>query len=97
MNSRICQAIAGREVIRFFYDGGLRTVEPHAHGVSRKDNECMRGYQVGGHSESGQPVGWKMFTVGEMGPVTPTGATFAGPRPGYKRDDEHMISIHCQL
>jgi len=50
MNLEICAAIRTRSVIQFYYDGGLRTVEPHCHGVSKDGNELLRGYQTGGYS-----------------------------------------------
>lgn len=63
MNAGICAAIRSRAVLQFSYDGGIRTVEPHCHGISRADNEVLRAWQTGGYSESGEPVGWKLFEV----------------------------------
>lgn len=97
MNSTICAAIARRAVVRFNYDGGARTVEPHAHGTSTAGNEVLRGFQTGGHSESGEPVGWKLFTVPEMSGLRETGETFSSNRPAYNPNDSHMSPVHCHV
>ena len=96
--SKICQAIRGRLVIRFRYDGGgYRTAEPHCYGTSTAGNEVLRAFQTGGASVSGQPVGWKMFDVSKMSSISLTNSSFIGSRPGYNPNDRNMISIHCRL
>jgi hypothetical protein len=66
MNTQICEAIKARAVVNFYYDGGMRIVEPHCHGISKDNNELLRGYQTEGYSQSGNPVGWKLFSVGKI-------------------------------
>ena len=97
MNDLICEAISSRKVIEFNYNGGVRVVEPHCHGISRAGNEVLRGYQTDGYSESGNSVGWKMFEVSGMSIVQSTGDVFDQNRPGYNPDDKHMTSIHCHV
>lgn len=97
MSMGICDAIADRAVVRFSYDGGSRTVEPHCHGVSRAGNEVLRGYQVGGYSESGNPVGWKLFEVAKISGLRQSGEVFTADRPGYNPNDRGMSSIHCHV
>lgn len=97
MSHPLCLAIAQREVIRFTYDGGMRTVEPHAHGYSKAGHAVLRGYQLEGASSSGVPVGWKLFAIGRMGPATGTGTRFATPRAGYARWDREMTTVCCQV
>jgi len=97
MNAMICSAIRSRQVLRFSYDGGWRTVEPFCHGISTAGNEVLRGYQTGGYSESGNPVGWKLFQVSKIASPTPTGQTFSGARPGYNPNDAAMTSVHCHV
>lgn len=97
MNTAICAAIRARAVLNFHYDGGRRTVEPHCHGMSRADNEVLRGYQTAGYSKSGKPTTWKLFEVSEITGLTQTGATFTTNRPGYDPDDEHMTTVHCRV
>lgn len=53
MDAVICGAIGDRAEIRFSYDGGTRTAEPHCHGISLTGKEILRGYQTGGFSRPG--------------------------------------------
>lgn len=93
----ICEAITQRSVIRFDYSGGSRDVEPFCHGTSRTGNELLRGYQVGGYSESGNPIGWKIFSVEQMGQIKILEKTFSGSRPQYNPNDSVMAMIHCRV
>ena len=97
MNASICAAIRRREVIELWYDGGARTVEPYCHGISTAGNEVLRGYQTDGYSESGQPVGWKLFEVSRISNLRQTGTTFPTNRPGYNPNDRGMSPIHCRV
>ncbi len=97
MSMGICGAIANRAVVRFSYDGGSRKVEPHCHGVSRAGKEVLRGYQVGGYSESGNPVGWRLFEVAKISGLRHSGEVFVADRPGYNPNDRDMSSIHCHV
>lgn len=93
----IATAIQGRNLLSFVYDGFRRTVEPHTFGVDAKGHIALRAYQVGGGSESGEYVGWKLFHANEMRGVTVQTQIFAGPRPGYKRGDKAFAIIRAQL
>lgn len=93
----IATAIQRRSLLSFTYDGFRRTVEPHTYGMDTKGHMALRAYQVGGGSESGAHVGWKLFHVQEMFNVSIQVQTFAGPRPGYKRGDKAFASITAQL
>lgn len=93
----IATAIQGRNLLSFMYDGYRRTVEPHTYGMDTKGHMALRAYQVGGGSESGAYVGWKLFHVNEMLNVSIQAQAFAGPRPGYKRGDKAFASITAQL
>lgn len=93
----IASAIRNRQLIRFSYDGYLRTVEPHAYGTDRKNRYLLRGYQVAGGSESGEFVGWKLFREDEMVALNVTTDKFAGPRPDYKRGDKAIHDIVAEL
>src|SRR5262245_15665512 len=95
MNALLCQAIRGRRIVRFFYDGGIRDVEPHGHGCSKDYNDLLRGYQVAGYSRSGDPVGWKMFRFDRASGLMVTDTRSPGPRPEYDRDDDSMATIYC--
>jgi len=97
MNQMICSAIQSRQVIRFYYNGGFRTAEPFCYGVSTAGNEVLRAYQTGGYSESGNPVGWKLFRVSEISSLTTTGEKFFGIRPDYNPQDSAMTTIYCHV
>lgn len=97
MNKMICDAISKREIIQFFYDGGLRIVEPHCHGISTAGNEVLRGYQSEGFSESGKPVEWKLFDVSKISSLSNTGKIFTQNRPYYNPQDKGMKIIHCHV
>lgn len=93
----IVTAIQRRNLLAFIYDGHRRTVEPHTYGMDTKGHMALRAYQVGGGSESGEYVGWKLFHVHEMLSVSVQPQTFSGPRMGYKRGDKAFRSIRTQL
>ena len=90
-------AIRQRWVVHLRYDWGHRVVEPHVYGRTREGHELLRAFQVGGHSESGRPFGWKLFRVDEIENVHLPGKRFKGPRRGYKRVDPAISRIFAQL
>lgn len=65
-NKIICSAIKSKNLIQFNYEDGTRLVEPYCYGLTSKDKEVLRAYQVKGHSRSGNPVGWKLFSVSKI-------------------------------
>ncbi len=48
MKQTIIDAIKGRNLLEFSYDGHQRVVEPHTFGVSTKGNDSLSAYQVEG-------------------------------------------------
>ena len=52
MNQNICSAIRDKKIIAFYYDGGLRKIEPHCHGITKKGNKVLRAFQISGYSRS---------------------------------------------
>lgn len=97
MDTLICEAISGRAVLQFSYEGMSRTVEPHTHGTSKAGNEVLRAYQIGGYSKSGRVPTWRMYEVSKMSGLRQTGQVFSGTRPMYNPDDKDMISVHCHV
>jgi len=98
IRAAICSAIKSRRVIEFYYQGGFRTAEPFCLGVvmpGEADNESLLCYQVGGHSEYGNPVGWKLFRASEISDLEITGERFSGNRPGYDPDNLEMTTVYC--
>lgn len=96
MNSIIIAAIKGKLLLRFYYDGGYRTVEPHCYALTTKSNEGLRAYQVSGHSSSGN-LGWKMFDLSKAINLESLDEKFTSHRPGYNRNDKGMSVIYCEL
>ena len=95
MNQTICTAIANRQKIQFYYDGGNRIVEPHCHGITTKGNPGLRAYQTDGYSSSGS-MGWKMFDLSKASSITILTATFS-LRGDYKKGDKGMSRIFCEI
>jgi hypothetical protein len=95
-NAVICQAIEDRNVLRFFYDGGVRTVEPFCHGISTAGKSVLRGFQSGGYSAS-KRVGWKMFEVADISRMGVLEEDFDGRRPHYNPNDPAMTKIFARV
>lgn len=101
MEGIICRAIHRRKIISFTYadnEGNIHTrlVEPYAHGITRQGNEALRGYQIGGTSESTIPA-WKLFLVARMTGLRITEKSFDGTAPGYAHGDKDLNPIHCHI
>lgn len=94
---KIVAAIQNQNLLSFVYDGFRRIVEPHTYGMDKKGHMALRAYQIGGGSESGEYVGWKLFHTQEMHGLTAEHQTFAGARQGYKRGDKAFSSIQAEL
>lgn len=90
-------AIQDRSVVHLRYDWGHRLVEPHVYGLNKDGHELLRAFQTGGHSESRQRFGWKLFRVDEIQKLDLPGKQFKGPRRGYKRIDPAITTIYAQL
>lgn len=93
----IAAAIENHRLLRFRYDGYVRTVEPHIYGIDGKGHYALSAYQIGGGSGSGQPVGWKLFHVDEICEGAILQKRFARPRPDYNRDDKAFATVVAQL
>jgi hypothetical protein len=96
MNQTICKAIEEQRVIEFHYDGLLRKVEPFCHGTSKRGKESLRGYQIGGASNSRNVPFWRLFTVAKMRGLSITNEHFTGSRPGYNPNDKDL-TVHCNI
>ena len=97
MNQSICNAIRNRNILSFTYRNRHRVVLPHAHGVSEKGNDVLRGYQTAGTSGSGKIPGWRLFVVSEITALNVTQEHFLGTSPKYRRGDRDMTTIYCEL
>lgn len=100
-NPAICRAISSMKIIEFGYadaEGNFhhRVVEPYAHGRTTAGNDALRGYQVGGTSESKVPD-WKLFLVDRMTGLRIADRTFAGAAPRYAHGDKDLSPIYCRV
>ena len=96
----IIEAITKKRLLRLWYNGGTRIVEPHAIGCGTKQHDLVRVYQTEGHSEHGQHSGWKLMIASGWKAVSKLELLpekFNQPRDGYKRGDKAMLSIYAQL
>lgn len=96
MNTIICNAIRDMKLVKFYYDGGIRIVEPHCHGITTAGNEGLRAFQVDGYSSSGN-MGWKMFDLSKADSISILDENFDMPRTGYRKGDRGMKHIYCEL
>jgi len=96
MNPDICAAIHRRQLLRFAYDPGMRTVEPYAYGVGEGGRELLRGFQIAGGTHSLE-YAWKLFRVDEISGLVVLDETFEGVREGYMRNDPSMTQVYCEL
>ena len=87
----MCQAIAGRRLLRFEYHGRTRLVVPCTHGVLDTGNEALRAHEIAA------PRLGKLFLLGSMVGVEVCAEGFDVPPSGYRRDDSAMAWVHCQL
>jgi hypothetical protein len=81
----------------FDYQGHERVVIPSAHGAHVDSrNHVLRGYQVGGFSNSRRPPMWSLFRIDDIERLTITDEHFAENPPGFRLRDKQIV-IHCEL
>ncbi|MCI0571512.1 MAG: WYL domain-containing protein [Myxococcaceae bacterium] len=83
MNEDIARAVREHRVIVFLYDGLLRTVEPHAYGLSSAGHELLSAFQTAGFSSSSEAPGWRLYRVDRMSAFAVTPYTFGPTREGF--------------
>mgnify|MGYP000892629636 CR=1 FL=1 len=95
MNTEIINAVKNQNVITFDYDGESRIVEPHCYGLTTKENEAIRAYQIGGYSSSGK-MGWKLYDLSKADDIEVLDETFE-VRDDYKKGDKGMSRIFAEI
>ena len=95
MRTLIIDAIKNKNVIEFTYDGESRTVEPHCFGLTTKNNEAIRAFQIDGFSSTGN-MGWKLYDLSKADNFNVLLDTFT-TRYDYKKDDKGMSEIYCEI
>ncbi|GAB6037152.1 hypothetical protein JCM15519_17110 [Fundidesulfovibrio butyratiphilus] len=86
----VAEAIRGHRTLNLWYNGGMRTVEPHCCGYGTSGQGLLRCWHVSGHSQSGAGAGWHLFTVAEIRDCT-IGEEFQGTRPHYNSAGDKAI------
>lgn len=92
---QLTNAIESQLIIEFHYDGEIRIVEPHCHGISAKGNHVLRAFQVDGYSSTGK-FGWKLYDMSKVPNITVSETIFE-IRADYTKGDKGMVSIHHEL
>lgn len=90
-------AIHGRVIIEFVYDGLPRSVQPATHGITTTGKESLRGCLIGGASHRNSIPCWELFTVAKIQNLTFTNSLFVDFEvDGYKRGDSAMPTIFSE-
>jgi hypothetical protein len=97
LRSELCEAIAGRRIVRFYYEGGFRSAETYIYGLSTDGIEYVLVYQVNGVSSSDKPEGWKRLRVEKMDELIVSDDTFLENQPDYDPDDSVIKTVYCQI
>ena len=90
------EAIAGRRLIRFTFDGLVRVAEPHDYG-SLKGTDRVLVYQVGGKSRSGRLPDWRLVGVEKMVGIEVLEQTFPGPRESSTGRRYHWDQLYASV
>lgn len=99
MNNKICEAISNKQLIQFYYEGGIRVVEPHCYGIHKDTGkEVLCGFQTEGYSRSGGLPNWRFFIVDKISKLVVKNDHFTKPRPLYNPNgDKRMSTIFCNI
>ena len=77
-------AIRSRQMVRFYYDGGVdpgyRTVEPHTIDYNEANHLTLGAWCVSGAGASHEDQGWREYLLSEMSLVTVLPVYFFGSR-----------------
>lgn len=79
----LTEAILNKAVVEFYYDGGIRVVEPHMVALNEAEHLSLSGWFLRGYSSTGGQ-GWREYLVSEIVNLTVLNEGFAGARPGYQ-------------
>jgi predicted DNA-binding transcriptional regulator YafY len=93
----IISAIRRRSVLKFSYNGKLRTVEPQTYGLSTTGREVLRAYErpaTNGARRSGMA---KLFDLKKISGLRESGQTFQEALPAHNPDDSAMVEIFATL
>ena len=90
-------AINSREVLKFSYEGCVRTVEPQTYGMSYTGRYVLRAAQTGGESRSGQSTIAKLFDLAKISKLQKSGEHFKQALHSHNPQDSAMKVIFATL
>jgi hypothetical protein len=90
-------AINNWQVLKFSYEGYVRTVEPQTYGMSYTGRYVLRGYQTSGESRSGQSKIAKLFDVGKISQLQKSGEHFKEALASHNPQDSAMKVVFATL
>ena len=93
----IISAIRRKSVLKFSYNGKLRTVEPQTYGLSTTGREVLRAYErpaTNGARRSGMA---KLFDLKKISGLRESEQTFQEALPAHNPDDSAMVEIFATL
>jgi hypothetical protein len=94
----IVEAIRLRRLLRFYYDGHLRIVQPATYGNhATTGNLTLKAYQVQGTSKSRVVPFWSSFIIDQVERLEMLSESFKDNPPGYREDDSQISPIVAQL
>jgi hypothetical protein len=88
----VAKAIQNKTLIQVDYERHSVKVEPHIYGVDDQGGELLYGWVVAGGSAR-----WTTEMLDEARIVQPITEHFAGPRPGYSRENPRFAQIFAVL
>lgn len=92
-NPVIISAIEDKAVLRFYYNGKLRAVEPQTYGLSTAGREVLRAFE----RNAGRLGIAKLFDVEKIVGVEKTGEKFDRALPTHNPQDSAMREIFATL
>jgi len=94
---QIEQAIKGRQLAAFRYEGRPRIAEIHSYGImAGRGHEVASGFQTAGYSRKGRLPGWRLYNLERITEFTLTTRTF-NVRPGYTPDDPRFRKLIAKI
>ena len=88
----LCNAIANKQRVIFYYHEKERIGEPQCCGISTAEKEVVRVNLIKGGSRPEQ-----LFEIRQITSLELLNESFSKPGPNYKKNDLAMKVIYCQL
>lgn len=91
-----CEALNAGCRLALHYDGVYRIVEVHAVGLNSAGHHVMRVWQTSG-GRNNSFSNWRLMRLDKATGLFITDQVSQAPRMGYRRDDQDIQSIVCQV